>query len=576
MHDHVYDQEVAEPDHLKTPADCTNPAVYYKSCSCGATGTTDIFTSGASLGHDYTKETETAAYLKDAAANCTEHNTYWYACTRCDASAGDDGAATGAYYSSATTGPHSFTEQVQDPAHYVGGTGTDCRSAKKYYYDCAHCAEMGTDTWDSDEYGPHDFAGSSWSSDETGHWHACQNAGCTEKDRYGTHIPNIPAPTETQDQTCTVCGRVLDTATGHVCSSHLTLVSGFSATCTTPGKITHYRCTCSNLYEDRDALRLTTEAAVTLFPLGHNYTQQITDDTHKRSTAADCRDYDTYWYDCSRCDASAGDDTGATDKFYNGAQGPHVYGVEWIARGAEGHAHKCQYHDVYDTPESHTPDHDGGATTEYPILCTKCGYEIEARLEEGTIRVELPFTLHVQKTGSKNPGSQTFSFVAEEFGAPVEYELITSTLETNGAKTYDGTFVFTISEGDADNLSEGFVFRQVKGSAKGWTYDETKFWVVPAFADGNSIEYWEYYLLDGDGQPSDENRPNGAIFTNSYYARSSGGHSDRDNDDDSPKADTQNVINPETGGRSNLGLWVALLVVSSSAAAITWSSKKEH
>ena len=54
---HTYDQEVATDAYLKSAADCTNAAVYYKSCSCGASsgGTQDevTFTSGFATGHSY-------------------------------------------------------------------------------------------------------------------------------------------------------------------------------------------------------------------------------------------------------------------------------------------------------------------------------------------------------------------------------------------------------------------------------------------------------------------------------------------------------------------------------------------
>lgn len=50
-HEHVFDQEVPDPDrYLAAPADCFNPAVYYKSCACGEMGE-ETFESGAPLGH---------------------------------------------------------------------------------------------------------------------------------------------------------------------------------------------------------------------------------------------------------------------------------------------------------------------------------------------------------------------------------------------------------------------------------------------------------------------------------------------------------------------------------------------
>lgn len=63
---HTYDQETATADYLKSAAGCTNAAVYYKSCSCGASSkdTTDeiTFTSGSATGHSYEK---TWSYDKD-------------------------------------------------------------------------------------------------------------------------------------------------------------------------------------------------------------------------------------------------------------------------------------------------------------------------------------------------------------------------------------------------------------------------------------------------------------------------------------------------------------------------------
>ncbi len=44
--------------------------------------------------------------------------------------------------------------------------------------------------------------------------------------------------------------------------------------------------------------------------LGHNYTQKLYDDAHLRS-AANCEQAATYWYDCSRCDKNAKDETDA-------------------------------------------------------------------------------------------------------------------------------------------------------------------------------------------------------------------------------------------------------------------------
>ena len=209
-HTHVYDQTSTDAAHLKTPATCTEAAVYYKSCTCGKNGT-ETFTSGSALGHDYTKKVENNTYLKTAASNCTEYNVYWYACSRCDANAKDDAEATDKYYTSTTAGNHSFTDKIEDAAHYVAGTGTNCQSVKKYYYDCAYCDQIGTTTWDSTTYGEHNYA-AVWSSDESGHWHECSL--CHDKKDNEAHTPGAAA-TETTPQKCTECDYIITAALGH-------------------------------------------------------------------------------------------------------------------------------------------------------------------------------------------------------------------------------------------------------------------------------------------------------------------------------------------------------------------------
>ena len=56
----------------------------------------------------------------------------------------------------------------------------------------------------------HNYA-NTWTTDENGHWYACD--GCEEKGSYAAHTPG-PAATTTTDQTCTVCGYVLAKAIG--------------------------------------------------------------------------------------------------------------------------------------------------------------------------------------------------------------------------------------------------------------------------------------------------------------------------------------------------------------------------
>lgn len=52
--EHSYTLETAEDQYLKSEATCTEAAVYYKSCAfCGLASTTETFTSGTAIGHDW-------------------------------------------------------------------------------------------------------------------------------------------------------------------------------------------------------------------------------------------------------------------------------------------------------------------------------------------------------------------------------------------------------------------------------------------------------------------------------------------------------------------------------------------
>ena len=393
----------------------------------------------------------------------------------------------------------------------------------------------------------HDFNTSEWGYKEAdGHAHVCRR-NAAHHDTVVAHTAG-PAATETTPQTCTECGFVMQPATGHVHADHLTKEDKKDATCTADGNKEYYRCTCGKLFEDAAAAtEITDHSSVVLPKTGHSYTVQNSDEAHKRSTAADCREFDTYWYTCANDEThSAKDDAAAADKFYNGEQGAHVYGNEWVDRGEAGHAHKCQYHDAYDAVQPHTPDHEGGATYDYAVKCTECGHVLEPQRGHGSIRIEVPFKLTVKKTGEMAPGQETFKFAVEDFGAPTTYTVVQDTVETNGEKTYEGKFIFTIRDDEAGNLTEGFVIRQVKGNAAGWTYDETKFYAVPEFAESHeSVGSWSFRKFDENNEP-DYNNPIQEIgFTNSFNAKM-------------PET-------PKTGDGSMMGLSIALVIVSGAA-----------
>ncbi len=331
--------------HSLTPvaakaATCTvnGNKAYYKCDVCGkwfedATANVEITNHSSvvltALGHDYTERIEDAAHKKATATDCRSHDTYWYDCTRGDHNAKDDPAASDKWYESTNAGSHSYDESAW------GYKGAD------------------------------------------GHAHKCRY-----DDTHDTPVAHTPgaAATETTPQTCTECGYIITPALGH--THNMTPVAAKAATCTENGNKAYYVCSgCSKWFEDATGnVEITDHDSVVLTALGHEYTEKVMDDAHKKDTAADCRSHDTYWYDCTRGDHNAKDDPAASDKWYESTNaGSHSYDESaWGYKGADGHAHKCRYDDTHDTPVAHTP---GAAATETtPQTCTECGYIITPAL----------------------------------------------------------------------------------------------------------------------------------------------------------------------------------------------------
>ena len=95
--DHVYTETVAE-NYLVSAADCTEASVYYKSCKCGEKST-ETFTSGEPLGHDY-KTVEGSAATPSCEKAGKEANQK---CERCgDVINGKEIPATGHTWKAAT------------------------------------------------------------------------------------------------------------------------------------------------------------------------------------------------------------------------------------------------------------------------------------------------------------------------------------------------------------------------------------------------------------------------------------------------------------------------------------------
>lgn len=193
------------------------------------------------------------------------------------------------------------------------------------------------------------------------------------------------------------------------------------------------------------------------------------------------------------------------------------------------------------------------------------------------IKIEVPFKLTVKKTGEMDPSKEAFKFAIERFGATTEYIVVQDTVETEGEKTYEGKFIFTIKENQAGNLSEGFVIRQVKGNAEGWTYDDTKFYAIPMFDDTyTNVTGWSFLKYDENAE-LDYNNPIEEIgFANSYNAKKPV-TPPASQEPDTPPAQ-QNSKSPETGNSSNLIGWLVALFVSGGVltGVTVFDKRKRH
>ena len=223
---HNYTRQVIEDTYKVSDADCDSKAVYNYCCAtCDAKGTT-TFEYGSILGHTggsatctdkavctrcgqlygntlehvYTNEDAIDIYLKSA-ATCTSKAVYYKNCATCEKA----GTAT---FEHGTVKTHSYIEKVEDVYLKAGAT---CTSNAVYYKSCSVCGVKGTETFEVGDAPSHNYQ-TTWSSDETSHWHECSK--CGDKKNTTSHTAGAAA-TESTAQTCTVCEYVITHALGH-------------------------------------------------------------------------------------------------------------------------------------------------------------------------------------------------------------------------------------------------------------------------------------------------------------------------------------------------------------------------
>ena len=219
-HTHTYDQEIQKPETLKSAADCTNDAVYFKSCSCGEISTTETFTAaGTQLGHAWASD-----WSKDT-------DNHWKECSRCHEKKEEAAHDYGSDNICDTCGYDKTVPHTHKLTLVPAKAPTCTEKGNTAYYTCDGC-----DKWFEDATGASEITNktsvilaatghsvSDWKSDHTDHWKECTVVGCGViiEDSKAAHtagewIIDTPATATTsgsKHKECTVCGYMMATET---------------------------------------------------------------------------------------------------------------------------------------------------------------------------------------------------------------------------------------------------------------------------------------------------------------------------------------------------------------------------
>jgi len=388
--EHNYTAEDKKQTALKTEGNCRDNAVYYYSCSvCGLVENNDNHTFlGDKVATTHVGGTTTVN------ASVADHKTQTNGYTGDTKCLGCNEII--AYGQAIPAGAHNpAIAWTTDETHHwkectVVGCGVVIDGSKAAHAstgaNVATCQKQAVCDICGVSYGAvadHDFA-NTLSKDASGHWYACQTAGCTGKDGFAQHTPDHDGgATEDYAIKCTVCLYEIEAQLGHTHVFNKEVVDiryeASKASCSAAATY-YFSCKCG-------------EKGTATFSYGepNEHTEGISwksDETH-------------HWKECSivGCGVvidgskAAHTSTGANvatcqkqaicdicDVSY-GTVADHDF-ADTLSKDATGHWYACQTTGCTEKNGfvQHTPDHDGGATEEYPIKCTVCQYEIEAQL----------------------------------------------------------------------------------------------------------------------------------------------------------------------------------------------------
>ena len=359
-HTHTYDQEIQKPETLKSAADCTNDAVYFKSCSCGEISTTETFTAaGTQLGHAWASD-----WSKDT-------DNHWKECSRCHEKKDEAAHDYGSDNICDTCGYDKTVPHTHNLTLVPAKAPTCTEKGNTAYYTCDGC-----DKWFEDATGASEItdktsvilaatghSASDWKSDNTDHWKECTVVGCgviiegsKAAHTAGEWIIDTPATATTsgsKHKECTVCGYTMATetipATGGGEHTH-----SYGSEWKNDADNHWHECSCG---DKKDTA-------------AHTAGEWIIDTPATATTSG------TKHKKCTVCGYTM---TIETIPATGGGEHTHSYGSEW-KNDADNHWHECSCGDKKDTA-AHTAgewiiDTPATATTSGTKhkKCTVCGY----------------------------------------------------------------------------------------------------------------------------------------------------------------------------------------------------------
>ena len=359
-HTHTYDQEIQKPETLKSAADCTNDAVYFKSCSCGEISTTETFTAaGTQLGHAWASD-----WSKDT-------DNHWKECSRCHEKKDEAAHDYGSDNICDTCGYDKTVPHTHNLTLVPAKAPTCTEKGNTAYYTCDGC-----DKWFEDATGASEItdktsvilaatghSASDWKSDNTDHWKECTVVGCgviiegsKAAHTAGEWIIDTPATATTsgsKHKECTVCGYTMATetipATGGGEHTH-----SYGSEWKNDADNHWHECSCG---DKKDTA-------------AHTAGEWIID------TPATATTDGSKHKECTVCGYTMATETISAT---GGGEHTHSYGSEW-KNDADNHWHECSCGDKKDTA-AHTAgewiiDTPATATTNGSKHkeCTVCGY----------------------------------------------------------------------------------------------------------------------------------------------------------------------------------------------------------